>query len=115
MAFGKKFTQSSSSYSTPTIHHAAALEDAPTGQMDYARTKNVYHHQLILGQPSQLKGFEKQRGYSVPNLGGGSFPIKFLPVAVATQIILRVITLSQISDWPFPILNIISSNALVLR
>lgn len=68
VAFGNGFMQSDSSYSTPTIHNAANLE----GGGVFARTgatSNIYHHQLILGQPGQLRGFEKQRGYSVPNLG----------------------------------------------
>lgn len=40
---------------------------------------NVYHHQLVLYQhPTQLlKGFQNQRGFSVPNLGFSYFFIKW--------------------------------------
>lgn len=96
VAFGKGFSQSSSSYSTPTINHAAALEGggarnrgqsttaAAVGGAFSSSTNNVYHHLLVLGQPGQLKGFEKQRGYSVPNLGGASFSFNniFVPTSV---------------------------------
>lgn len=87
VAFGKGSLQSNSSYSTPTINQAPAMEGAGSstrkGQSASAATStnNIYHHQLILGQPVLLKGFEKQRGYSVPNLGGASF---FLPYSTCT-------------------------------
>lgn len=94
VAFGKGFSSNSSSYySTPTIHHAVAMEG---DQMERAKgqgvtaysTNNIYHHQLVLGQPSSsgplIRGLDKQRGYSVPNLGGYSiftnsvFPLRLL-------------------------------------
>lgn len=97
VAFGKGFSHynySSSSYSTPAIHNSGTTASSavvgtgyPSNSMTAAdalslmsmelaarkgsanSASNIYHHQLILGQPGQLKGFEKQRGYSVPNLG----------------------------------------------
>lgn len=92
VAFGKGISQSNSSYSNPAIHHAGAMEGGSTrkGQAAYS-TNNIYHHQLILGQPGALKGYEKQKGYSAPNLGGGSFPYSIslfdLPLSLRPNLI----------------------------
>ena len=78
VAFGKGFSQCNSSYSTPAIHRSGVMEGGVgssdnKGQVAAYSSNNVYHHQLILGQAGPpLKGFEKQRGFSVPNLGGAS-------------------------------------------
>lgn len=108
VAFGKGFAHSYNSpsyYSTPTIHHAGAMEEQEgigrrmikgggggggggeggQGVTAYS-TNNIYHHQLVIGgsggggigqlqqqlQQYPPRGLEKQRGYSVPNLGGAS-------------------------------------------
>lgn len=64
------------------------MEDALArkGGQQVAAYNNIYHHQLVLGgggggsqqQLAGLKSFEKQRGYSVPNLGGYYDEFRFI-------------------------------------
>lgn len=78
VAFGKNQL---SSASTPTISNCAdrstsskAIRESRDNGSLSASNSNIYHHQLVLYQPGQLKGFENKRGFSVPNLGfSGSF------------------------------------------
>lgn len=76
VAFGKSLTllPTSSTSSSPAINKRSG--GGVGGGGGIVTPNNVYHHQLVLYQqrgtsplPGYLTGFEKQRGFSVPNLG----------------------------------------------
>lgn len=111
VAFGKGFlaNSSSTSYSTPTINDAVRFEKGEGGGGVRATaagattatelTNNIYHHQLVLGQPlGQLKGFEKQRGYSVPNLGAIELPTYFNFVLIFLFLLWRMFLSLKLID-----------------